>query len=90
MEAEIERMAREAGLTVQVRFGDLIHGTSAQVERFAMLVEQRAIDRAAKVCEEAAVRYAACVEQEGDRPHGKVVAANSCAAAIRSSAPRSV
>lgn len=40
-------------------------------------------ERCAKVCWKLAGEYAIGIDETGDRAHGKMVAANSCAAAIR-------
>lgn len=77
MQPELEQLAREAGL-------DLDDGVwlamPDELERFALLVEQRAMERAAVICEGLKVGMPSYFEID-ER-------IQECAAAIRSSAPR--
>ena len=76
---DIIRMAREAGIEFDPRWGTCYTG-NVQLERFAALVAAAAVERereaCAKVCEQEWNKY--CVE-----PSGYALAVNECAAAIR-------
>lgn len=70
MTPELKRLAREAGVAA---FCNGFLATGEDLERFAMLVEQRAMEKAAVICDDLVYRH---------------WQAQECAAAIRSSAPR--
>lgn len=52
MQPELERLAREAGIATPRIGYNYFEATPVELERFAMLVEQRAIERAAVIAEE--------------------------------------
>ena len=72
---DIIRMAREAGIEFDPRWGTCYTG-NVQLERFAALVAAAEREACAKVCEQEWNKY--CVE-----PSGYALAVNECAAAIR-------
>lgn len=93
MDAELERMAREAGLV------NVFSANREALERFALLVEQRAMERAAVICDDFAKGFVQMITVSDSGyldPRRRDYKAEQwfkqgavdCAAAIRSSAPR--
>lgn len=75
---QIEKWAREAGMVVQFRFGDLVHGTAEQLTRFAALVAQHERERCAQVCERLTVAI-----DNGGHEYRREAGALRCAIEIR-------
>lgn len=73
-QARLNEMCAERGLELMVRLEEAEKALKAAVKK------ER--EKCAQVCLTLAKEYISGIESIGDRAHGKVVAANSCASAI--------